>query len=107
MLKTPEENKTPKIDRVTKFLAVLISLTVAAVGMTAIITQEVTERSTRFGIAAPLFSKNAVLYGVTIVLLGLMPLALLTKTARAALIWSVCCGIAALTSLFAGLIFMK
>ena len=78
---TPDKRRP---DPVARFLFALISLTVVALGVLAVVTEYAPARSTRFGMAGPLFDGDAVHFGVTIILVGLAPLGFFARTARGA-----------------------
>ena len=83
-------------------LAIIISLTVVAVGLLAVITEYAPARSTRFGMAGPLFDRDAVSLGVTMILAGLSPLGIFARRARSAGWWAAGCMALAVLSVFFG-----
>lgn len=60
---TPDKRRP---DPVARFLFALISLTVVALGVLAVVTEFAPARSTRFGMAGPLFDGDAVHRGSTV-----------------------------------------
>ncbi len=96
-------------DLLSKFLFALISLTAVAVGALAVVSEYAPARSTRFGMAGPLFDRDAVLFGVTVILAGLAPLGILlaplgifARSARGAGWWAAGCMTLAVLSVFFG-----
>ena len=75
-------------DPVARFLFGLISLTVVALGVLAVVTEYAPARSTPFGMAGPLFDGDAVHFGVTMIFVGLAPLGFFARTARGAGWWA-------------------
>ena len=67
-----------------KVCFVLISLTLAALGVLALLTEVVPERSTRFGMAPALFGTDAQGMGVVSLLLAGVPLLALLRNQRQA-----------------------
>jgi len=98
--RTPDKRRP---DPVARFLFALISLTVVALGVLAVVTEYAPARSTRFGMAGPLFDGDAVHFGVTMIFVGLAPRAVLARTASGAGWWAAGCMALALLTLFAGL----
>jgi hypothetical protein len=97
---TPDRRRP---DPVARFLFALISLTVVALGVLAVVTEFAPARSTRFGMAGPLFDGDAVHFGVTMIFVGLAPLGFFARTARGAGWWAGGCMALALLTLFVGL----
>ncbi len=89
-------------DPASKFLFALISLTVVAMGLSAVITEYAPARSTRFGMAGPLFDRDAVSLGVTMIFAGLSPLGVFARRARSAGWWAAGCMTLAVLSVFFG-----
>lgn len=89
-------------DLLSKFLFALISLTAVAVGALAVVSEYAPARSTRFGMAGPLFDRDAVLFGVTVILAGLAPLGIFARSARGAGWWAAGCMTLAVLSVFFG-----
>lgn len=85
-------------DPVARLLFALISLTVVALGVLAVVTEFAPARSTRFGMAGPLFDGDAVHFGVTMIFVGFF-----ARTARGAGWWAGGCMALALLTLFVGL----
>lgn len=67
-----------------RLLAVLMTLVFSGMGILAIVTHYVPERSSRYGLVPALHDAQADAFGVTIFLAGLLPLGLLMGTARRA-----------------------
>lgn len=89
-------------DPLSKFLFALISLTAVAVGALAVVSEYAPARSTRLGMAGPLFDRDAVLFGVTVILAGLAPLGIFARSARGAGWWAAGCMTLAVLSVFFG-----
>ncbi|MFP5402129.1 MAG: hypothetical protein ACLGH1_09300 [Gammaproteobacteria bacterium] len=89
-------------DPLSKFLFAFISLTAVAVGALAVVSEYAPTRSTRFGMAGPLFDRDAVRFGVTVILAGLAPLGVFARSARGAGWWAAGCMSAAVLSAFFG-----
>lgn len=89
-------------DPLSKFLFAFISLTAVAVGALAVVSEYAPARSTRFGMAGPLFDSDAVLFGVTVILAGLAPLGIFARSARGAGWWAAGCMTLAVLSVFFG-----
>ena len=83
-----------------KVCLVLISLTLAALGVLALLTQVVPERSTRFGMAPALFGTDAQGMGVVSLLLSGVPLLALLRNRRQAVVAGTVLGLALLTFIF-------
>jgi hypothetical protein len=73
-------NQSPMV----KPLMLAISATCIVVGLAAISTEYSPAKWTRFGLAGPLFGKDAKLIGAISVLIGLLPLLFFCKSARQA-----------------------
>lgn len=85
---------------VVRLLGVLMCLVFSGSGLFSVLTEYAPERSTRFGMAGPMFGEMAVSFGITVTIFGLMPLALLAKTPRGAGTFASVCAVLALTHLF-------
>ena len=83
-----------------KVCFVLISLTFAALGVLALLTEVVPERSTRFGMAPALFGTDAQGMGVVSLLLAGVPLLALLRNRRQAVVAGTVLGLALLTFIF-------
>jgi len=94
--------KPPRIPVGAKILFTLIGAVTIAVGLSAIGTEFAPARSTRFGMAGALYGSAAQHFGLTVVLVGLMPLGLLFERPRLAGAWATVAGLAALVSLVWG-----
>jgi hypothetical protein len=73
---------------VLRLLGTLMSVVVVGVGYMAYATEHAPPASTRFGMTGPLDGEAAVEFGITIMTLGLMPLAFWARTARGAGWWA-------------------
>lgn len=76
-------------DRVQKSLlirvtAALMSLVVSGIGALSFFSGYAPERSTRFGMAGPLFGDQAEHYGIALFIIGLMPLAFFARSNKQA-----------------------
>lgn len=74
--------------RLARWLCTLMSLVFVGVGALAVWTEHAPEVSTRHGMAGPLEGSAAVHFGVTVMLMGLMPLALWARTPQGAGWWA-------------------
>ena len=83
-----------------KVCFVLISLTFAALGVLALVTEVVPERSTRFGMAPALFGTDAQGMGVVSLLLAGVPLLALLRNNRQAAVAGTVLVLALLTFIF-------
>ena len=83
-----------------KVCFVLISLTFAALGVLALLTEVVPERSTRFGMAPALFGTDAQGMGVVSLLLAGVPLLALLRNKRQAAVAGTVLVLALLTFIF-------
>ncbi len=61
-----------------------MTLVVSGIGVLAVVSHHAPERSTRFGLTQALEGAQADSFGVTVFLVGLLPLALLLGSARRA-----------------------
>lgn len=103
MEKTTEnkpEDQTRQPTLVARALGVLMSLAFSGTSLLAVFTEYAPERSTRFGMAGPLFGEMAVSFGITTAIFGLMPLALCARTPRGAGIFASSCAVLALAHMF-------
>ncbi|MCZ2406817.1 MAG: hypothetical protein LC097_08790 [Burkholderiales bacterium] len=78
----------------------LISLTLAALGLLALLTQAAPERSTRWGMAPALFGADAQALGVVCLLLAGVPLLPLLRSQRQAAVAGSVLGLALLAFTF-------
>lgn len=85
---------------VVRALGVLLSLAFSGTSLLAVFMEYAPERSTRFGMAGPLFGEMAVSFGITTAIFGLMPLALCARTPKGAGIFAGGCAVLALAHLF-------
>ncbi len=85
-----------------KVLAVVITLAVSGTGVLAVVSHHVPERSTRYGLARALEGAQADAFGMTVFLVGLLPLALLAGSPRRAAWFGGIVGVLVLASLFVG-----
>ena len=69
---------------VVAFLLLLISLVISGFGILHMATGYAPGRFTRLGYAQPLYDASAQQFGLSIVLLGLLPLCLLARTGKQA-----------------------
>jgi hypothetical protein len=69
---------------IVKILVFSISAVCFALGLTAILTEFVPERWTRFGLTGPFFGKDAKVIGTITLLIGLLPLLMFCKNAKQA-----------------------
>ena len=83
-----------------KVCIVLISLTFAALGVLALLTDVVPERSTRFGMAPALFGTDAQGMGVVSLVLAGVPLLALLRNRGQAVVTGTVLGLALLTFIF-------
>lgn len=67
-----------------KLLAVVMAIVVSSTGLLAVLSHHAPERSTRYGIMPALEGAQADSFGVTIMIVGLLPLMLLMGSARKA-----------------------
>ena len=104
MQKSDQNNDQAQTDRqpsvAARILGVLVSVVFSGTGLMSVLTEYAPERSTRFGMAGPMFGEMAVSFGITIALFGLMPLALLARTAKGAGLFASACAMLALAHLF-------
>lgn len=77
-------NSTQPIPTTVKLLAVLMTLVVSGTGVLAVMSHHAPERSTRYGLMPALEGAQADSFGITIIVVGLLPLALLLGSARRA-----------------------
>ena len=68
----------------TRILFLLITLVVSGMGALSFITSYAPARSTRFGIAGPLFGQVAQDFGLAIFVIGLLPLAIFARGSKQA-----------------------
>ncbi len=95
----------PRAPLSVRILCVLMTLVVSGVGLLAVITEYAPARATRQGVVGPLDGSQATWFGVTVLLAGLLPLAMLMGTARrAAWFGGIVSGLV-VASLFVGLRF--
>ena len=94
------DNQTTRPAPVVRLLGLLMTIVFSGSGLFAAFTEYAPERSTRFGMAGPLFGDVAVSFGITIAIFGLMPLALCAKTARGAGFFAGACAVLALAHMF-------
>lgn len=93
----PESGRPPQGFWVLRALGTLMALVFVGLGLAAYLTGHVPEASTRHGMAGPLDGPAAVDFGVTLMLMGLMPLAFWARSARGAGWWAALtlgCGLA-------------
>ena len=78
-------SETPKKHSLLeRILFVLITLVVSGMGALSFFTSYAPARSTRFGIAGPLFGQVAQDFGLAIFVVGLLPLAIFARSAAQA-----------------------
>lgn len=92
------KNRQPFV--AVRIMGALMTVVFSGSGLMSVLTEYAPERSTRFGMAAPMFGEMAVSFGITIALFGLMPLALLARTPRGAGLFASACAVLALAHLF-------
>jgi hypothetical protein len=85
---SPPPSPPPSGRWLLRMLGSLMSLVFVGLGFMAYATEHAPEVSTRTGMAGPLDGQNAVQYGITVMLMGLMPLAFWAKTPRGAGWWA-------------------
>lgn len=81
MNKSPQPMK--KIPPLAAACLVVLSLVTCAVGIGAMVGGYAPERSTRFGMAGALFGSQALWFGASVVVLGLLPLVVFARSPRA------------------------
>ena len=67
-----------------RLLAALMFMVVSGVGLLSLLSAYAPERSSRFGLAGPLFGAEAQHYGLVLCVIGLMPLVFFARSARQA-----------------------
>ena len=86
---------TPSEDlRIARLLAVFIALVVVGLGLYSVITEHYYGYSSRRNVEVILEGKRAISMGYVYVALGLMPLALCSRSGRAAGWWAALCIVA-------------
>ena len=87
-----------------RLLMSLISLTLVGLGVTTILTGHYYGRTSKLGGAeVSLDGPAATAMGISMVLLGLFPLALWFRTKRPAIFWAIACFVAAAAALYASI----
>ncbi len=94
--------KGTPISLASKLITLLISISLALLGILAIVNNYAPGRWTRFGYAVPLFGDRANLFGVVLLLLSGIPLLLLLKSAHQAILLGTLLGLALLITIFLG-----
>ena len=91
--------ESQRVPRAAKLLAVLITIVVSGTGALAVATHYTPARSTRYGLIPALQGAQADAFGVTVFLVGLLPLGLLLGTPRRAAWFGGIVGVLAVLSL--------
>lgn len=103
MKQTPDTpTKQPVLVRV---LAVVMTLVFSGLGALSYFSSYTPERSSRFGMTAPLYGDAAQDFGLAIFLIGLLPLALFAKNAKQAGWFGAVIAVMFLVAVFAPLIY--
>lgn len=89
--------------KTTKILILSLSAVCVVLGMTALITEYVPERWTRFGLTNALYNKHAMLYGVTLLIISLLPLLIFCKTYKQGVILGSILFLLLMTTIFGGI----
>jgi hypothetical protein len=90
-----------------KLLMLAISATCMILGLTAISTEYSPATWTRFGLAGPLFGKDAKIFGVILIFVGLIPLLAFCKTAKQATIIGSLLFLLLMAAIFGGVYLIK
>ena len=77
-------NSSQPVPLTVKMLAVLMAFVISGTGLRAVLSHHAPERSTRYGIMPALDGVQADSFGITIIMVGLLPLMLLMGTGRRA-----------------------
>ena len=85
-----------------KILAICVTVVVSGLGLVSMLSQHAPARSTRFGVTEPLDGSPAVAFGLSVFLIGLLPLMMLMKSGRAAAWFGSAVGVALVISIFVG-----
>ncbi|MBK7353900.1 MAG: hypothetical protein IPJ05_10515 [Nitrosomonas sp.] len=76
------------------------SVTLAVIGLTAVVTRYAPERSTRFGLTEPLLGSDAISFGIVCILMALIPLLPFFRNKQKATMAGILIGICLIASIF-------
>ena len=82
-----------KVSPAARWLALLISGVVIALGLLAVVDEFAPGRFTRFGETQPLFGQKAIEFGFVMMLLGCLPLLVFCRSSRQVLVLGTLLGV--------------
>ena len=89
-----------KVSPAARWLALLISGVVMALGMLAMWDEYAPGRSTRFGATEPVFGQKAIELGFVMMLLGCLPLLVFCRSSRQVLVLGTLLGVTLIGAIF-------